>query len=376
MKRNNIYSLLLLILIIIGCKKPPTEPPQKPSDSLNDFVWTIDSVDYTLPGLPHADQVMMNCIWGSSNKNIFAVGHSDVGGHDVYHYDGKKWIPAYLSRFKWPVDGTDNLGYYYVRPMAVTGFDSTDILLGCSREYDAADTAVAMILRWNGSSWIDVPFSGGIRAAGGIGWLVKDIYKRAWAVTAAGLVVRYENGLCFTEPRFTDYRLTGPVIVATDDGKVYVNAYKDSLKDNQLQGQICNLFERDIDGQWQLIEHKIIKGSYYDDNGLGLGAIGIGNRIFTINAGIWERINNSWSKISPPSYMDYGGSCLTNEKEMWFYFNYDLYKYYNGSWEKIDLPVLNSIPGGFLYGQGWSDGKEIFIPAIYHSKTFYLHGKK
>ncbi len=365
--------LITAALLLQSCKKP-TEPTEEKIYNRK-YEWTIDTITYRDNILPWPMQTSINCIWGSSTKNVWAVGTSS-GGDQVFHYDGNEWSYVKDDKLKLPLNGQDQLGHNVARPTCVVGFDSTEILIGCQRGYYELDTCVSMILKWNGKQWIDVPFFNGKRTPGGIMWMITDSFRRTWAVTWEGYVVRYENGVCNTEPKFTDYLLGSPVIAATNDGRVFVNAYKDSIENNKLRGQICNLFGRDLDGNWSLLEHKVILGSYYDDNGLGLGLFGIGDRIFTSNAGIWERKNNgTWIKISPPTFRNKGGACFNDENNFWFWHKYDLYHIKNDEWEKIEVPVLINLSGGFLYGQGWSDGKEVFIPIIHNETSYILHGK-
>ncbi|HRQ30658.1 MAG TPA: hypothetical protein PLU49_11325 [Saprospiraceae bacterium] len=356
------------MIALTSCKKPIVAP-ENYKTAKRDFQWTIDSLEYDVPGRLPPEQVSIFTIWGSSSKDVFAVGHSDIPSGRLWRYDGRKWTPDK----KWNISGFDPNGIdYIVYPYAVSGFDAQNVFVACNRYYeDHPDSA--MIIKWNGSAWSEVPWINGKRVSGGASWIVTQNNLRFWSPSFLGIIIKYENGFLSPEPQFTDFRIFGSYIAALENGEVYVNARKDSMNNDNLLGSITKLFKRDITGQWSLIEDKFISGSYEDGYGLGLGLFCIGNRLFTTNRGIWEKIGNNWRLVL--SLWQYGGDCFISENNIWFYFRHQVWHWNGKDWAQIDIPILKNYPGSFLYGRGWSDGDEIFLSLHHNSMTYIVHGK-
>ena len=370
------YLLFLsLSILFIGCPSPPNDDDGGGGGNDNgetpkrDYVWSIDTMVFNVPEAP-PDQVSIQCIWGSSPHDVWAVGQSDVGAGRLWHYNGAQWTP----RIDRPRNGFDNGKGYINYLFAIAGFDSVNVFFAGDRAYvDPPYSDSAIVLKWNGSTWSEVPWITGRRANGGLGEILPQGKTKLWVAGAAGSVARYENGLMIEEPHFTDYRLGLGQIAALDNGEVYVNAYKDSLVNGSLIGSITKLFERDMNGDWTLVENKFIQGADYDDNGFGKGILGINNKLFTDNRGLWERVDKKWLKRM--SYQGMGGASLINGNNIWTYFKQELWHYNGKDWKQIVIPQLQNYPEGFLYGRGWSDNKEIFLSLHYNGKTYIVHGR-
>ena len=366
--RIHAIFLLLLCSFLIGCPKSdngvgPTQTPQYT------YSWKIDTLTYDLPEHPAPYRFVIQSIWGSSSHDVWAVSPSDVAWGELWHYDGKKW-----HAMQWPWMGTDEIGLYGGYLYATTGFDSTNVFVFSMHAYDDSEASAA-ILKWNGNSWSDLAWKNNQRAVGGIAWGVRQNNSKLWAITSTGAVIKYENGLLSSDQKITNYRIgTAPVIAALDNGEVYVNPYKDSIDNGNLVGSITKLYKRDIQGNWTLVENKFIAGDYYDDNGLGGNIYSVGNKLFTGNYGLWQRVDTGW--IKRMNIYDIGGVCLNTEDDIWVYFNHELYHFNENKWETISVPILTNNSDCALYGQGWSDGIEIFIGVQNGIKSFVLHGKK
>ncbi|HED36957.1 MAG TPA: hypothetical protein ENI76_01720, partial [Ignavibacteria bacterium] len=79
------YVLISLSFIIQSCSNGSSPiQPQPPKDPRT-YTWTAD----TLYLVGNA-QTLMRRIWGSSPKDVYAVGWADRNG-PMWHYDGNKW---------------------------------------------------------------------------------------------------------------------------------------------------------------------------------------------------------------------------------------------------------------------------------------------
>lgn len=375
MKQLFVSMFIVIGVFNLGCPSPPNDDDNGGGGNGNeetpkrDYVWSIDTMVYNVAEAP-PDQVYMYCIWGSSSHDVWAVGQSDVGAGRLWHYNGVQWTP----RIDRPRNGFDGDKGYIVYPFAVAGFDSANVFFACDRFYiDDEYGDSAMVLTWNGFAWSEVPWINGKRAWGGLGEILPQGKIKLWVAGAAGSVARYENGVMIEEPQFTNFRLGQYNIAPLENGEVYVNALKDSSINNVPQGTITKLYFRNNNGEWSLIEDKFISGADYDDNGLGRGVLSIGNKLYTDNRGLWERTSGGW--IRRMSYHGLGGACLISENNIWTYFNQELWHYNGKDWKQIIIPQLQNYPGGFLYGRGWSDNKEIFLSLHYNGKTYIVHGR-
>jgi len=356
--------LLLIILFGLSCRKDPT----KPSDTdVQNYEWNIDTLHYDIPGRIPPQYVNLQCIWGSSPNDIWAVGYSDIPSGELWHSDGKKWTVVK----NWPVSGIDDSGGYINDVYAVTGFDSNNVFVFGYHGYDSGGTAI--VLKWNGSSWSTLPWVDGKPPHGALVWGEKQNNDKLWAVSTTGLVIKYENGFLRVESRFTDDRFWPNGIAALDNGEVYANVWKESTYASQMIGTKTKLFKRELSGSWNLIEEKFMIGSSFDGVGLGRGIVSVGNRLFCHNRGLWEKIEDTWIKFLSIEHI--GGECLISENNIWTYFRQDLRYYHHTEWTKMEIPLVTIYSGSYLYGRGWSNGYEIFLSLVHGSSTYILHGK-
>ena len=369
---RSIYLIAALITTLFcSCPKPvPPEPRVEPLEVT--YVWKVDTLVFDIPGVLPPEQVRLQSVWGSSPRSVWAAGHSDIPWGRLWHYDGVQWRPVR----NWPMNGNENGVPYVVYPYCVTGFDSLNVFVSCFRWFqnDSAGGG-AMVLKWDGTTWYDVPWIGGERAAAGLGWIVPQAGRKLWAVGPLGTVVKYENGFLSQEPVFTDYRLGIFQVAALDNGDVFVNAYKESVYVKTPMGTITKLYKRENGRQWTLLEGKFMGGSDYDGNGLGRGIWSIGNRLFTDNRGVWERVGSSWQYHF--AIYGLGSATPVSEADIWVAFGHDLRHRDAQRWTRVDVPALASFQNAFLYGQGWSDGETVFICLQnIDGKTYMLRGRK
>jgi hypothetical protein len=334
-----------------------------------DYSWSVDTLIFDLTGLLPPDQVMVQCIWGSSPHDVWATAVSDVVFGELWHFDGRSWT----ALGNWPFSGIDSGGSYINDIYAVTGFDSVNSYFFGNHGYDS--NGVANVLRWDGTNWNSLPWLNNTPPHTGIRWGVKQNNDRLWSVSTSGTVIRYEGGVLASEPLLTGISLGILQVAALDNGEVYVNAHKDSISNGTLQGTITRLFMRDLSGTWTLVEDKFIPGGYEDGNGLGLGVMSLHNRLFTTNRGLWEWIGTSWvNRVTLPNF---GGQCFVSDQDMWVYYDQTLVHFDGKGWNSFTPNVLIPFQGYFLFGQGWSDGQEVFISLTRDGRqSFVLHGKK
>jgi hypothetical protein len=99
--------LTLLVVLTISC----TDSGIAPQPVSHDFTWEIDTI------LPNAFQFIGNSIWGSSDKNVYLVGHDSDGGQSMLRWDGTKWNIIDLWQF----------GFNTIAQ--ISGYDSSNIAI-------------------------------------------------------------------------------------------------------------------------------------------------------------------------------------------------------------------------------------------------------
>jgi len=117
----SVFSLLLILLLNISCKKSlngPVENTMLPDENVipgsRNYTWTIDTIKTDI-----SDVLVVTNIWGSSPNDIWAVGFADMSSIEIWHYDGKTWQ-------------TDSVHRKLASIYAIYGFSSNDIWIGDS----------------------------------------------------------------------------------------------------------------------------------------------------------------------------------------------------------------------------------------------------
>jgi len=86
---------LSIILLQPSCRNNATGPAG-PDTTSRSFVWRVDTL-----WTPRASQITMWDIWGSSENDVWAVGHSDDSKARIWHWDGETWQNIKPEFEKW-----------------------------------------------------------------------------------------------------------------------------------------------------------------------------------------------------------------------------------------------------------------------------------
>ena len=81
-----IYILLICFILICFFSCNTTEPPIKPPKDPSTYSWTIDTLSYE-----GSTQTLLDNIWGTSPKDVYASGFNERGWGELYNYDGNSW---------------------------------------------------------------------------------------------------------------------------------------------------------------------------------------------------------------------------------------------------------------------------------------------
>ena len=91
--RLNAVWYAALIVLQSGCKHNAIDAPSK---NPRQYTWTIDTIAYSNPG---SSQTLLKRIWGSSDRDVYVVGHNDLGAGNMYHFNGQAWSPVKLLQW-------------------------------------------------------------------------------------------------------------------------------------------------------------------------------------------------------------------------------------------------------------------------------------
>lgn len=102
----------LFAIIVIGCKKTPTEPGKdNPPPGSRDYTWTVDTLTKIAPYNSYY------FLWGTSPTNLWCIGEGGDFDKMILHYDGSTW-----ENFSYPGQG--------IEPWAIFGFTADDFWVG------------------------------------------------------------------------------------------------------------------------------------------------------------------------------------------------------------------------------------------------------
>jgi hypothetical protein len=346
--------LFLLVLSVYSCSSNPftTEDVKDPKQ----YVWSVDSLKSTDPTMV---QCILGSIWGSSEKDVYAVGHGDAE-NPIMHYDGQSWKE--LDKL--------SLGMRYsFNPTWIYGFASNDIFLaGSSAAIDnyGVTRSYATIYHYTGHEWEINEIHAEIELSSLWGKNATDI----WACGPHGLVVNYDgikwniDTIKISAGYSTSFFLYS---VIRFNGKVYALGYKN-------ENHTDYFFEKTENG-W-ITKDSYIIGSIEDKWGDDFFFLTSDNRLFSYgHDGVWEYDGNIWTKIITTDYLITGITEYAKGKFIVVDYNGKVYTYIDGVQE-----LLKDFGGNpYLYNI-WANNKECFILAnkfgggLYASSLIY-HGK-
>lgn len=346
----------LLYFLLFSCKNSTGPPPDNSSDTTShEFTWEYDTLAY-----PRSDQTLIESLWGSSENDVYAVGHNDRGLGTIWHWDGNSWKS--LVNYDGPIDP------YYLRGGSynqVFGTSKDDVwIVGGNVRGDYPNfIRQELLLHYNGSEWIKKEFDGR--------WIVS-----VWGISADD--VWFGSGdselIHFNGTNWTTYELGIKVQVHSISGlssdEVYAIA---SGWGNQAPDDSSfNYFLKYDENEWKIIDEYLYTG---DKTTIKFGS-NLWNdlntqHIYSSGNGIYLWNNKEWIYISN---IPKGGINGSSENNI-FTFNWwgSIYHYNGENWKKLNqLPKLD-------FSSVWCNNKYVFISAhIFDGvqKSVIIRGKQ
>ncbi len=148
---DKVIFLIISVLFptIISCSdntidvKPPKDP--------RTYSWKADTISF-----PGFFQTIVYDMWGSSPKDVYAVGHASDNDGVMWHFDGNTWKDVVLSKLKGgQIEGTIDLRSVY-------GFSATDIyavgsrIIGYNPNPPPTFESSQLIIHYDGTAWREI----------------------------------------------------------------------------------------------------------------------------------------------------------------------------------------------------------------------------
>lgn len=351
------------IMLGFSCCSSSNEPVNNYKNPF-DMTWTCDTLMF-----PNSVQTMMNSLYVSASKNVWACGHSDLSRGELWKYDGTKWMPYNLF---------GDISSSSISLHRLWGINSNSIYLVGERNYRQSDvwSYEPLILRHDGLKWkefkpnISVP---GIRILSISGKSSSDF----WMGSDKGVLLHYYYGKWTLDtikikiPRTTSCGIGYMVMY---NNKLFLNL---SMNDGILNYIKTYFFTGDYKN-WTLVDSTIVDQTHYKftagNEGLYVSKSG---RLYSYgDNGVWEWVNNGWQHLLD-GYLATGA--MTGADDNYIFAVGTTSYFYDGSAWK-ELPFLKGKNGQQIYYRDvWTDGKEVFITGIsqngFPNKTFIWHGK-
>lgn len=325
-----------MVLLVYSCSSNPVGPEiiKDPKQ----YVWSVDTLRFNDPTMI---QSILGSIWGSSEKDVYAVGHGDAG-NPIMHYDGQSWTD---------MDKTKNGIKLSYRAEWVYGFGGNDVWITgwAQAEYGSIyfPDNVGSIIHFNGSSWTqyDLPFK-----TMSFEYIWGKNSSDLWACGSNGIVAHYIN---------SKWGLDTIQIVEGSTGNFWIRGIVDYNNVTYAIGfkNPRNYFFRKDGNTWVQIDSFVdVENAKWGDRQLFVTQ---GNKLWTYgNGGIWEMENNSWSKIINTEESVSGISEYVKNKFIIIDYYGKVYTYSDGILELLKDFGANPYLAGI-----WANNKECFILA-------------
>jgi hypothetical protein len=353
-------AFFISALLSLNCSHStgPNDPRQ--------YEWKIDTLRYK-----SSFQTMMTSIWGSSTKDVWAVGHNSDGPGKMYRWDGIGWNDVKVGVLEGgTIEGAIGL-------LDITGFSNNDIWVVGEKSHSKPlppyeTTYTILIIHYDGRKWKEINLENyGILS---VIWgnSPSDIY-----IGGTDQIWRY-NGQNWSRdslmlpPPFPGRKYTIYSIAVFPNGNIYAIAGIN----RQSPYRDAYYFLNRKDTAWVVVDSAVME---YDNNELKWGYKSLwaspGGNLYSAGFGVFIWQNNKWIKIldtwPEPMYKIYG----TADNNIFVVGEHGYVYHYNGNdWYQFKQFYDTKVG----YRGIWTDGKEVFITGYTYespNKTVVLRGK-
>jgi hypothetical protein len=358
------FCLSLIILFSASCDR--SIGPEIGRDPRL-YSWTIDTIMYT-----DSYQTMMKSLWGSSSKDVYAVGHNDRVYGKIYHYDGNGWNEVkLLGNPNNPITS----GFDF---SAITGFNSNDIWAVGNRYYINYNPppnflSYNFILHYDGNIWNEIKLEGG------------DFLNQIWGSSSSNIFTGGGPGFIWHYDGANWSKDSFPVnvtplmiqsISGTSSGDIYANAiYSDDNLETHYIKEIFYFF-RYRDHKWSFLD-TAFSDSYSAEIKWGYNCLWSSpeGNLYSAGVGIYIWKGDQWQKIFETLPYSVRYIFGTSDNNIFAVGDWGVVYHYNG----IDWYQFTQFQSKNISYQGiWANSTDVFITGYTNSspnKTVILHGR-
>ena len=357
-----IVVLYVFLSIFNSCSDNTIEI--KPVKDPRTYTWTADTLGY-----PNSFQTLMYDMWGSSPKDVYAVGHNSQNSGLMWHFDGYKWTSVKLITSEGgQIDGAIDLKSIY-------GLSATDIyavgsrILGYNPNPPPTFESSQLIIHYDGSAWREVNVDRGDRLVNIYGNSPSDI----WSGGLKNTLYHYngsrwiKDSVNISIPEGFDFQIGH---FSSHNSTVYLGANSNNNKGTS----IYYLFKR-TNNTWETID-SFYEGNTVENFGPVLNQSKIKSFYSSGNWGVYKYNGTSWDNILRTTNSYITGIWGSGDENLFAVGNRGTVYHYNGTdWKRIE--ELNDPQ--IDYWAVWTDGTEAFVAGSIFAdglqKTIVWHGK-
>jgi hypothetical protein len=357
---KQLFSLLLLVSFVQGCKDKSTEPLVSSKDPRT-YAWTVDTIAY-----PGSFQTTMFDIWGTSPVNLTVVGHDDQGLGLMWRFDGTKWSNVNLVAAQGGMidQAIDLAAIFGTAPNAIW---AVGLNLDINPHPPPIFAESSFVCTFDGSLWREQR----IQRGGPLESISGSDAQNIWTCGSGGTIYHYDgkswvrDSLPSSIPR--DASL-GHVVVRNRD-----EAFLTCMT-NPITPALSYYFLTRKNGQWSAADSfSFFPGQVANRFGIYGLWISPQGTLYSFDSSVFRWTGSAWVKVLENS------SALrrmsgTSENDFLVVGDFGKALHYNGvDWYEFS-PLRNP---NAVYSSIWYDGSEAFIVGYLNdgSKTIILHGK-
>lgn len=345
--------ILISILLFNSCKKSTEPLTNGPDTTSHEFSWQFDTLSY-----PGSDQTLIDDLWGSSENDVYAVGHNDRSAGQIWHWDGIEWKS--LVNDSGPIDP------YYLRGGSfnqVFGTSKDDIWVVGGNYTGSYPNLIRseIILHYDGTEWVKKEF-GGIMVLSVWGISSEDV----WFGTIDGELIHF-NGADWVEYEI-GFKAQINSIAGLSSDEVYAHAIE---LDKKAPDDSTTFYFLKYDGQnWNIVDQYLYTlGQTEEKFGGYLWSDQNTQRLYASGDRVYLWGGEEWIIISDEGKGMISGSGENNifTVSMW----HGVFHYNGSTWVKLhQLPKLSS-------PSVWANKDHVFISSYLYDgvqKSLIIRG--
>ena len=351
--------LFLLVVLLESCKDKGIEvkPPKDPRT----YIWTADTLGY-----PGSFQTLMYDMWGSSPKDVYAVGHNSQNRGLMWHFNGDVWTSVKLITSEGgQIEGAIDLTSIY-------GFSSTDIyaagerIIGYNPNPPPTFIDSSLIIHYDGTAWRKVNVYNGsplrdIQGSSASNIIAGGRYNTLYSFNGSAW---QKDSINIQVPAGQSFHIESVNLGASVSYLVGYRSFED------MSDLTYYFFER-VNSVWTKID-----STRFAKFGEELFRSPSGTLYSVGQGGVYKYVEHSWTNIFNITSAYIYGIWGTSDTNIFIAGNFGSVYHFNGTdWQRIE--ALNDSQTD--YWTVWTDGTEAFVAGSIFAdgvqKTIVWHGK-